>query len=353
MNIVWSIARWVLAFTIGVTASLWIVLGTANITVANREVAKQWLASSGMYDNALASVLQVSSSEGQTNSSLINADILRQALNQTFDASYLRQSSNTVLDATYDWLEGKNRAIVFTIPVQQKAEVFRANLSALIIPKLQALPVCAGKVTTDSNDLTCLPAGINAVDYAAQLTKPSSDNTFLSTPLSEKTLSQGFPDLGWLPSVYSWLRISFWALPLLAFVLGALYVFISSDKLRGLSRLGRQLTLNAAVSLVTGLFLWFASGSIDLSQAVEGGDAQQTQVIAGLVNPLVRTILPDIGRALSVCGGAVVLVGGLIWLGAFLWQRKAKKPPMAIGPKDPPTTPPVIPDDVKPQARPQ
>ncbi len=324
MNIARSISRWALALVIGVATSLWILCGAINLTIANRDVTKQWLVASGIYNNALTSALQVSSPQGETDSSFITPDILRQAISQTFDPTYLRQSFDTVIDATYDWLEGKSQAITFSIAVQEQATVFRSNLTALIVPKLQALPVCAGKVTTDTNKLTCLPAGVNATDYANQLTRPSGDTTFLNTPLTQATFEPGFPKLGWLPIVFSWVRISFWVLPLLALVLAGLYVSVNTDKFRGIIRLGRHLTISGSVPMVAGLLLWFATGAIDLSQAVEG-DPQQAEVVAALVNPLVHTILPDIGRALALCSGAVVLVGVLMWLGSFLWQRRSHK----------------------------
>lgn len=325
MNIALSIVRWLLALIIGMAASLWIVLGTVNATIADRHVTKRWLESSGIYNSALSSVLQVSSNGGQNHNSIITADILHEALAQTFDAAYLRQGINTVIDALYDWVEGKTQSLAFSIPVQEKADLFRSKLTALIIPRLETLPACAGKVSSDTSELTCLPVGTSAADYAAQLTKPSSDNTFLSAPLTEQTFGKSFPALSWLPAFYSWLRILFWALPLGIIVLGAFYVLASSDKLGGVSRVGRQLTINASVTLVTGLFLWLASSSIDLSQAVEGADTEQTKIIAGLVNPLVRTVLPDIGRALTLCSAAVALVGGLAWLGVFLWRKRASK----------------------------
>lgn len=337
MEIARSIARWFLALVIGIIVSLWVVSGTVNLTLANRDVTKQWLAVGGIYENALTNVLQVSS-DTQEPSSVITADVLREALAQTFDAAYLRQHTNLVIDATYDWIEGKNQKIIFTIPIQDKAETFRSNLAALIVPKLQALPVCANKITSDTSQLTCLPAGVSAVDYAAQLTKPSNDNTFLREPLTEKSFGQAVPNAGWLPGTYSWLRMSFWLLPIVVAVLGALYVLLSPDKLAGLSRIGRQLAINASVTLVTGLFLWLASGAIDLSQAVEGSDPEQTKAIVGIINPLVHTILPDIGRALALCSSAVVAVGGLTWLGAFLWKRRTPKQQMSPPSNTPPPT---------------
>ena len=346
MNIALGTVRWLLALIIGITASLWVILGTVNITVANRGVTKQWLESGGIYNNALTNVLQVSS-DSQAQTSVITPDALRQALAQTFDAAYLRQSTNTVIDSIYDWFEGKTQTITFTIAVQEKSEVFRSHLNGLIAPQLEALPVCASKVTSDTNQLTCLPIGVNAADYAAQLTKPSSDNTFLSAPFTEQTFGQGFSNLGWLPTAYSWLRISFWALPLCIFGLAALYVLASPNKLTGISRVGRQLTINAAITLVTGAFLWMASGAVDLSQAVEGADPEQTKIIGALVNPLVRTVLPDIGRALTFCSAALALVGVLLWLGVFLWRKRPQKTvvmPPTPAPKLPlPTAAPVSP----------
>lgn len=326
MDLLQKFARGALGFFIGLMVGMWIITATTYLTAGNRDVVKNWAINSSIYDNTLTNALQVSASDGES-SSVITSDLLSQALHQTFDSAYLQQSGNTIINATYDWLEGKTAAITFSIPVQTKAEEFRKNLTALLTQKLQSLPVCPGKTAPETDQLTCLPAGVSANDYAAQLTRPSSNNTFLNEPLTQDAFGQSQPQTAMLPIIYNWLRVLFWALPAAILVLGGAYVFLTPDKLKGLMRLGRQWVFNASITFVGGLILWSVGGLIDVSPAVEGRDPQQTEVIASLVNSVLQVILPDIGRTLALCSGAFVLIGGLLWLGVFLWKRRAPKRP--------------------------
>jgi hypothetical protein len=321
MNIARSITRWLLALGISAALSLWIFLATINATIANREVTKSWLASSGAYDNALGSALRVSTSN-QQDGSLVTPDLLQTAFVQTFDGPFIQQSAHTVIDATYNWAEGTADAITFSLPVQEKAAAFRTNLAALVVPKLEALPKCATRLTvSDPNKITCLPHGIKPAEYASQLTQPSNEGNFLNTPLTQEAFAQA-PQLPWLPTAVQWLHTLIWALPVALLGMVILYVLASPDKLRGISRAARRLTIGAAISLIGGLFLWYTASAVDLSGSIDAGDPQQKAIVATLINPLARSVLPDVGRALSLYSGIVVAIAGSAWLGAFIWRHK-------------------------------
>lgn len=322
MNIVRRVARWVLGFFMGLAVSLWIFLATANVTIGNRDVVKGWLAQSDVYSSALPALLRVAPTT-DADSSLISPDILQKALVKTFDAGYLQQKTNTVINATYDWVEGKTKALTFSIPVQEQTAVFGANLADLITPKLQALPTCTSKIgNTDLNHVTCIPSGTTAAEYAKQLTKTSDDKNFLREPITEQTFASGAPKLTWLPQAYGTFKAALIALPVAALVMAGLYVLAAQDKLRGLGHIGQQLTFSAGVTLVGGLVLWYASTSVDLSAAIDAGDDQQRAAVVAVVNPLARAFLPSISQALSLYSGIVVAIGGSLWLGSFLWRRQ-------------------------------
>lgn len=336
MDIALSIGRWLLAISMSTALSLWIFMATINATAANRDVVKSWLSDSGVYDTALGSAFRVSS----TGSNIVTADILQQAFVQTFPGSYIEQGANTVIDSAYDWLDGTAPAITFSVPVHEKTDEFRANLVGLITPKLAALPECLGRtVGTDPNNITCIPNGVKPGDYASQLTQPSGESNFLSEPITQETFSQ-IPHMPWLPASVQWLHISVWALPVLIVIFGGLYVAASPDKLRGVSHTGRRLTVGAAITLVGGLFLWYTTTAIDLSASAGTGDAQNTEIIKTLINPLAQTVLPGIGAALSLYSGIVIAIAGPTWLGAFIWRHRrthdgSKRPLVPPAPKTP------------------
>lgn len=334
MNIALRIVRWLLAIGISLALSLWIFLATVNATLANRNVVKSWIAGSSVYDSALSSLFDVSADSKQA----LVQDSAQEAFVQTFDAAYLRQGAETTLDATYDWAEGKTNAITFSIPVQEKQADFYRNLAAILTPKLQTLPACPTRSPIDTENITCLPAGIDATTYAAQLTRPASDSAILKDPITQDSFKD-VPPMPWVPTAVQSLRISLWALPLMTVVFAGLYVLASPDRIRGVNHVARRLTIGAAVTLIGGAFMWFASTSIDLASAVDASNpteaAQQKTIINNLMNPLARIILPSIGQALTLYSGIVVAIAGATWLGVFIWRHKRgsdlPKPPHHTG----------------------
>lgn len=333
-----GIGRWLCAFLMSAALSTWILVATLQVTILNRDVTKSWLATSGVYNQALGNLVRVSTN----NSSDLVTDVVTQnALNQTFPASYIQQNTNKVVDATYDWLEGKTSAINFTIPVQEKAAEFSHNLAAQLEPVLAKLPPCGTFTAQNTNSVTCLPKGVSAADYAAQLTQPANSGDFLNSPVTQNNFGQGAPQYAALPAAVQWSHTLFWALPIVWLVLGALYVLLSKDKLAGLGRIGRQATINASITLVGGLLLWYASTSVDLTATLAQGDAEQTTIVQSVINPLARAILPDVSKALSMFSAIVVAIGGALWLGTYLWRRRVPKMP------DQPDIPPASPEEAQ------
>lgn len=337
MNIMRSIARWGLIFLISTFVSVGILIATLNATIANRDVVKQWLATSGVYKQGLGSTLQVSA-DNQSSSSLmdvITANTLQQALVKTFDAAYIQQHTNKVIDATYNWLEGKSQAITFSVPVQERAADFNANLAAEIKPTLQALPPCTSKLgNLNPSKVSCIPSGVSIDDYAKQLAQPSSDNGFLGTPITQDTFKGQFPEMSGLPKVMQSLQGTLWTLGVGTIICALLFVLASTQKLVGLGQVGRQLTINAGLVLLGGLCIWYAGSSLDMTVQ---GDQQQQAVVSSLISPLARTIIPDVGRTLSLFSGVVTAIGGVIWLGAYLVRRRLHND--AQGPHIPPASP--------------
>lgn len=324
MTIFQGMGRWFCAFLMSTALSAWIFVATLQVTVLDRGVVKSWLATSGVYNQALGNLVQVSTNNATTDS-LVTGTVLQNALNKTFPPSYLQQNTNTVIDATYDWLEGKKNTITFNIPVQQKATEFSSNLANELEPVIAKLPTCGAFTIQSTVAATCIPKGISAANYAKQLTQPADSSDFLNTPLTQDNLGKGAPQYGALPAVVQWNHTLFWLLPIAWAVLGALYVLLSQDKLRGMSNVGRQATINSAITLAGGLLLWYASTSVDLSATLGQGDAQQSAIVKAIINPLARTILPDVSKALSLFSAIVFVIGLALWLGTFLWRRKIRK----------------------------
>lgn len=339
MNILQGMGRWLCAFLMSTALSVWIFVAVFQVTLLNRDVAKTWLSSSGVYNQALGNFVRVSGDTSANN--LITGTVLQNALNKTFPASYVQQNTNKAIDATYNWLDGTADKISFTVPVQDKAGEFSDNLAAQLEPILARLPACGTFTVQNTNGaITCLPKGVSAADYSKQLTQLAQSSQFLNEPLTQSNFSNNMPQYAALPALAQWNHTLFWLLPIVWMVLGALYVLLSGDKLRGLGNVGRQAAINSFITLLGGLLLWYVSTSIDLSNTLSQGDTQQTAIVHSLVNPLARTILPDIGKALTLFSLIPFVIGGGLWLGTFLWRRRAHKlpsqpeiPPIAARPE--------------------
>jgi len=327
MNILLATVRGLCRIGISIALSAWIVSATVQATVLNRDAVKGWLVQSGVYDKGLSVQIQ----PGNAGASLIGADMLQKAFAKTFDSTYLRANGNRVIDATYDWLEGKTKAITFSIPVQDKANDFAQNMADLLEVKLAALPVCSSRMgNPDVNNITCLPRGVSAADYARELTKPSGSDMFLSAPLTQDMFTNGgaFEQFSWLPASVQATHVLFIGLPFVLLVLGGLFVLVSPDKIVGASRLGRQIAISSTITLVGGILLLIAAPSIDLGNTIDATSPQQAAAIKETVNALAHTILPDFGRALSLYSGLLAVVGGMLWVGMFVWHHKRSQLPL-------------------------
>lgn len=340
MDILRAVVRWVCVALISAALSVWVVVAVAQATVLNRGTVKQWLAQSGVYHTGIGNIVQAQQSGGQGDS-LITTDVLQKAFAQTFPASYVQQGAETAVDATYNWLDGTARSITFSVPVQNKSDEFAKNLAAVITPKLAQLPQCSGQVPNDGS-VTCIPQGETPQDFATQLTQLSSSGDFLNAPLTNQTVGQsmlasgGSPSLQWLPAAVQMAHTLFWALPVAMVACAALYVLCSPDKLRGVSMVGRVVAINTLILVVGGLVMWYATSSIDLSSTVMASDQQTASTMASIINPLARTILPGVARALVLYSGIACAIGVGLWIGLALWRRRRLH--TASGPPIPPPT---------------
>jgi hypothetical protein len=320
MNFLRGLGRWLVSLAIGLLLAGWITSAVMQASLLNRDTVKGWLATSGVYDNALKSFFTLESNQGLATS----ADI-QKAFDATFPPSYVKQQTEVALDATYDWIDGKKTGVSFSIPVKDRREAFRANLIKQIEPRVAALPACPTRVNPSVTNPTCIPQGMNASDFTTQSLRLNDESDFLNAPITPQSLSMSGvqpPNLSQLPAIASAVRTAVFALPAAVIVLGICYVLLSDSKLRGLGVVGRRVFWQGLLVLTGGMIIWFGSTSINLVGATEGGDAQQMAIAQNILNPIVRTILPDAGRLFALFGGIVAAAGGAAWLASFIIRRK-------------------------------
>jgi hypothetical protein len=335
MNILRGISRWFLAIIISLSLAVWFTVSVLLSTVFDADALKGWTASSGIYDKVLGQAITVSASQGAA-----SKEDLQKALDATFTPGYLKQNSELMFDATYDWINGKAQNIEFTIPVKEKRAEYSANLQKILEAKFAGLPQCATRIPPNAENPTCIPQGLTAQKLAQQASQIPESSDFLRESFTPESFNKQFvniPEFPSLPQIVSNMRTLSVVLPIVIVVCAGLYVLASDSKLRGLSRVGRQICLQGMVFTALGGLLWYLGPTADIS-ALQNVDASQSS----LINPLFQKAIADVGRVIMLFGSPVAAIGGAAWLTAFVIRRKQSQQPPATY-KPPTTLPPTHP----------
>jgi hypothetical protein len=334
MSVLKGFGRGLLSFVAFLFLSLWLSAATLQMTLLNRDTVMGWLNNSGLYQNFIASLPTEISQEGGLQQSFITGDDLKAALGKTFTPSYIQQQTETALHATYDWIEGKQATIAFSIPVQQKQKELSQHLAKQIEPRIAKLPACATTLSPSTNGKpTCIPQGMTAASFAAQLTRfgDTGEGEFLSKPLTQKDLSNTqLPDMSWLPTVAANLRWLTIALPIGAIALATAYVFLSDSKLRGLAIIGRRFLVHGALVVAAGALLWYFGSSFSLSSAVQTDDAVQLSAVQNIADPLLKVVVPTLGQTLVLLGSLPLGLGAAAWITSIVLRKRLEAHPLHV-----------------------
>jgi hypothetical protein len=145
----------------------------------------------------------------------------------------------------------------------------------------------------------------------------------------------------YLPMAAQLARQAALILPILILLAGAAYVLLHDDKIRGLSLIGRRVFFQGVIIVLGGAFLWVVGTNLDLTTTAQDNDAQQLAIISNIVNPFVQNVLPDVGTAFALFGGAAAVIGTIAWVAAVVIRRKYTKVTPFTAASAPRTTPPA------------
>lgn len=307
--------RLLCAFIISAGLAAWLFVAVVNATILNKNVVKSWLSQSGIYSKNLSDFVPLTGNDNQ----VVTTGALAEAFSKTFTPDFIQKTTETIIDSTYTWLD-TGAAITFNVPLQDKAPEFTANLKELLIPKLQQLPPCAPNQAPDLSALTCLPPGTNPSDFTNQLTKLSDNGAFA---LTEQSLQQNSVRVDWLPGAVKIFRALFYILPALIVLCAASIVLLSDDKLNGLIRVGRNIAISSALPLLVGVTMWLLGKSLDLNILLNAATPQQVALlVTSYISPLLKTILPSVGAALTIYSGAAMAAGAVTWVTAHILHSR-------------------------------
>lgn len=298
-----------------------ISIATMQATILNRNVVMGWISDSGVYNNFVEAMVQLQPAQ-TSESQFLGEDTLSKAINKTLDPAFLQSSTEEIINGTYDWLEGKNEEIVFSIPLNEKRDQLKLSLAEQIEPKLTGLPQCSSLYSGfASEQVQCIPQNSSAKAYAADLaTRAVNSSDFLSQPLTQESVKQPtLPAVSVLRFFATNIQLILAALATLAVLSATAYILLSNNKLRGVQTVGRRAFFGTLILVAGGGLLWYFSNQITLSAFGE-----QT-IISTIIDPLARQIAADVGMWLFIFSGIVFVIGLVIWVGAILLIKRLKK----------------------------
>ncbi|HET9411457.1 MAG TPA: hypothetical protein VFO38_01265 [Candidatus Saccharimonadales bacterium] len=311
-----GLSRWLLTLIMNSAFSTWILVAVLLATILSADTAKNWLATSGIYQKALPTVITFSTGQ---NTGAASKDDLQKAMVATFTPGYVQRQTETIVQATYDWIHGKTKDISFSIPVKDKRADYSANLQKELEAKFANLPACTMRIAP-SESPTCIPQGYDAKKLASQYSQIPESSDFLNAPITPQSVQSfiSVPNASSLPGIVALMNTAVWALPLIIVVCGALYVLASDNKLLALGAVGRRLCIHAAIWTVLGGALWIFGSGADLSSLQGAGPSQ-----AALLTPLVQRILPDIGIVVVLYAGSALITSGVVWITTIFIRRRS------------------------------
>lgn len=302
--------------------SLLILLSTLKTTILSRDSVKSWVSSSGAYDNALKSFL---STRVVGDEALITNDIFQKSIENTFPSTYVKEGAETVINSFYDWLDGHSDKIAFHIPVNEKRDALIENLAVLIEERLKTLPACDVRSSVLDPNTACMPSGISAKAYAADVAELSVDSSgLLTVPISQEDIIRDLPGKEAIQLFTKNITLILTVvLPILAIAALWLRIIIAAPgkKMSSINNMASQVTISAMLSFLVGATALMFGANLKLAPSLGLADSQQKMIVEQVVDPIISQALPAIGGQLMMFGGAVMILGFMGWLGPRATRR--------------------------------
>ena len=221
---------------------------------------------------------------------------IRDSVNAAFSPQILRTNGESLVDGVYHWLNGKTPQPSFSLDFTASKQTLASGVGAYAEKRANDLPVCTlaqlrqldtTKIQAFSAD--CLPPGVSASQVRAQVEREiMADQEFLPEPvLTSESLKDenGKPVFSTtsqeLPNRFQQLKSLFWVLLGVCVLLAAGVVFLSTEKFKGLGRLGKILVSSAVFIALLPLSLGYL-----LPRAIEEAAGKTDNITSSVVLPV-------------------------------------------------------------------
>jgi hypothetical protein len=316
----------------GILFSLYQVLGSPTHI-------KNALDTSGIYDTAIASIVQQSTNEQGTSDTQTSDGeaAVRKAVGDAIPASYIKDQTSGVLDGVYAWLQGDTQNLTFSIDLTPVKTELVNNLTAQALNRAASLPACTAESQLTSTDdpfsMECLPPGVTPDQLANQTRQSVLDSEMFKnasiTPqnLTEKSSKPLEEQLSPVKDGYQAIKKSVYLVGLLTVVFIATAILLSKPRQTGIKRVAFILLTTGGVGVITAVVGNFVVKFIidSLTEKAEGALGAKVAQAAQLLANDIRNWWLILG-ALSV----VTAIGTLV--GMRVWNKKHADPTPVSGP---------------------
>lgn len=329
--------------TFGITFGLLKVFGTSG-------PIKNAFKESGFYQTIVGNALDLAQKSEKSESPdqiPINRPEVQDIIRSAASPAYLQTQTEQTLDSIYAWLQGKKPKLDFAIDLADVKVRLADGLEQYAIQHLATLPTCkAGSVPRGNLDpfqASCLPRGTNIKSVAAQAKNEILNGEFLKdsqitaesikTQDGQQTLAQQVEKA---PGIYQNVVRGIYGLGLLALLLSAALVSLSSSRRSGLKKLAIIIIVIGASSILIGIAAGF--GINRAADVLVRNDPMQESAMR-----VAEILVSDLRGWWVGYGAALILVG----VGTLVALHLLKKRSGDAGekPADPGVTAPDKPAD--------
>lgn len=332
-------------------------------TIHDRVTVKNWFIKSDFYNQAVDVVLEkakASADKNQPNdpnesnqkedsglgSLPINDPAIQAVAKQAFTPQLLQTSVEGFLNGTYDWLDGSSKDIAFSVDLSSAKQQLATGLGTYVENKVASLPVCPNNPAADDYDAfsaTCRPAALSATQAGSEFSANLLKQDFLKDPVitadtlkiegdgDQKTALTEDAKVAAVKTAYQRSSQTPLVLAILALVLAAAIVFLSSDRLRGIRRVAYIVVVIGVILLLIHAGLGAASTKLTDKLTLSGSESpQQTKLMIDFG----KAVIGDVRSAIMpfVIGYIGAGVAGVVIIN-ILKKRQAQHE----GPEDKPT----------------
>lgn len=298
-----------------------------NQAVGSPESVKEILSKSGIYENLIPNVLNNAQKEsgGEFDIALTDPRV-KEAAEKAFTPAFVEQSSEEIIDGTFAWLNGEAKMPTFNIDLSSAKTAFANATSASAEQTAATLPRCGAGTSAADFDVfsaTCLPAGITPASAAARVQNDilngqgflENSSINADSLKSENSNQSVFAQMESVPETYQQVKKLPIYLAILAIILVAGIIFLSTTRRAGIRRVGIILLVVGIIMLILS---WIVGGQVVERIKIEDS------VLSGDLKNLLKDIADVVAGNYRLFGGLYAVLGLAAIAGSILINRSPR-----------------------------